>query len=96
MKFRVKCPFLLTPSPLSCPPWLQLNPDSALFLNMVKNISPAQYAAAQRIRARAAKHFEAVFQKVDVILTPTVPVQAPLLPAGHEVAGEEGMRILEP
>ena len=69
---------------------MQLNPDAAVFLNMVKNMSPAQYAAAQRIRARAAKHFEALFKQVDVLLTPTVPMQAPLLPAGYGDAGEEG------
>lgn len=65
----------------------ELNPDSSVFLNMVKNMTPAQYAAAQRIRARAAKHFEALFKQVDVLLTPTVPMQAPLLPGGYGDAG---------
>jgi hypothetical protein len=67
---------------------LQLGADTQLFFLNAKHLTDADYVAAQRIRARLATHFRAAFEVADVIVTPTTPCAAPLVPPGANSYGE--------
>jgi aspartyl-tRNA(Asn)/glutamyl-tRNA(Gln) amidotransferase subunit A len=55
-----------------------------------EQISAADLRAAQRVRREFTRAFAGVWEKVDLLVTPTLPVTAPLI--GQEKIGEEDTR----
>lgn len=51
--------------------------ETRAFLNLAENVSAAHYLQAQRLRALLCDAMARLFQQVDVLLTPTLPIVAP-------------------
>ncbi len=62
--------------------------DLLSLLDQGRLISATDYVNAQRLRRLYQNRWDAVWEEVDVIFTPTTPVQAPLM-GQTEVAGED-------
>lgn len=60
----------------------KLGDDLKFAFAMAGMFSSADYVAAARIRGRMATHCLAVFERCDVLVTPTVPIRPPRL--AHE------------
>ncbi|MCA9929975.1 MAG: amidase, partial [Anaerolineales bacterium] len=56
-------------------------------LAMGRAFTSGDYLQAQRLRTRALRSFADVYAQVDVMVTPTTAVTAPLIPANGESAG---------
>lgn len=65
--------------------------DVRINLALARQFSSTDYIAAQRIRTRIINHFNAAFQKADVILTPTTGVSAPEIKKGALPDGESDL-----
>jgi aspartyl-tRNA(Asn)/glutamyl-tRNA(Gln) amidotransferase subunit A len=61
-----------------------------LLLERGEQITPAELRAAKRVRREFTREFARVWDKVDLLVTPTIPVTAPLI--GQEKIGEEDTR----
>jgi aspartyl-tRNA(Asn)/glutamyl-tRNA(Gln) amidotransferase subunit A len=68
---------------------LDLGDDVRSRLNLGAAVTAAQYLKAQTIRRRIREIFCRVFQKVDVILTPQLPITAPKLNQGSVSWGKK-------
>jgi Asp-tRNA(Asn)/Glu-tRNA(Gln) amidotransferase A subunit family amidase len=55
-------------------------PGVRLALAVARRLTAADYVWAQRVRTRSMAHFAAVFEKVDLIVTPATAMTAPRLP----------------
>lgn len=62
--------------------------DTRANVALAKQLSPSDYIKAQQARARALRHFGAVFETVDVIATPTSAVLPPAVPKDRLLSGE--------
>ncbi len=67
--------------------WEDFAASTRLSLVLGQEMSSHDYIQAQRMRTRALKIFANVFDKVDVILTPTTALTAPVVPAEAESDG---------
>ncbi len=67
--------------------WGDFAPATQLSLVLGQEMSSHDYIQAQRMRTRALKYFADVFVKVDVLLTPTTALTAPIVPAEAESNG---------
>ena len=67
--------------------WDDFAPSTRLSLVLGQEMSSHDYIQAQRMRTRALQIFDEVFQKVNVILTPTTALTAPLVPREAEQNG---------
>jgi Asp-tRNA(Asn)/Glu-tRNA(Gln) amidotransferase A subunit family amidase len=67
--------------------WNDFAPSTRLSLVLGQEMSSHDYIQAQRMRTRAMRIFSDVFRKVDVILTPTTALTAPLVPKEAESNG---------
>ncbi len=67
--------------------WGDFAAATRLSLVLGQEMSSHDYIQAQRMRTRALKIFAEVFEKVDVILTPTTALTAPVVPAEAESNG---------
>ncbi|HRK90229.1 MAG TPA: amidase, partial [Anaerolineales bacterium] len=65
--------------------------DVRINLALARQFSSTDYIAAQRIRTRIINHFNAAFQKADVILTPTTGISAPEIKKGALPDGESDL-----
>ncbi len=61
--------------------WLEFSPSTRLSLVIGQVMSAHDYMQAQRMRTRALQIFAKVLDEVDVILTPTTALSAPIVPA---------------
>jgi aspartyl-tRNA(Asn)/glutamyl-tRNA(Gln) amidotransferase subunit A len=61
-----------------------------LLLERGEQITPAELRSAKRVRREFTREFARVWDKVDLLVTPTIPVTAPLI--GQEKIGEEDTR----
>jgi aspartyl-tRNA(Asn)/glutamyl-tRNA(Gln) amidotransferase subunit A len=59
-----------------------LGEDVRIKLNQGAVIPATLYLKAQRVRKRVQEHFRTVFRKVDVLITPQLPITAPLIGQG--------------
>jgi aspartyl-tRNA(Asn)/glutamyl-tRNA(Gln) amidotransferase subunit A len=66
-------------------------PDLLSLLDQGRLISATDYIDAQRLRRLYQNRWDAVWEEVDVIFTPTTPVQAPLM--GQTVVDGEDVRL---
>ena len=67
--------------------WAELSPSTRINLTLGRATTSADYLQAQRVRTRALGHFRRAFQTVDVILTPTTAITAPIVPDNCEDDG---------
>ncbi len=64
--------------------WDEFSAPTRINLLFGQALSSYDYVQSQRMRARAMKIFDRVFQDVDVIITPTTPIAAPSIsPASY-------------
>jgi len=68
---------------------MDLGHDVRSRLNLGAAVTAAQYLKAQTIRRRIREIFSRVFQEVDVILTPQLPITAPKLNQGSVSWGKK-------
>lgn len=63
-------------------------------LTLARAFTSMDYVKAQRVRSRLIAHFRKAFQTVDVIVTPTTGLAAPLIPARALPAGDSDLTTL--
>ena len=66
-------------------------PDLLALLDQGGLISATDYVDAQRLRALYQKRWSVLWEEVDVIFTPTTPIQAPLI--GQTIVADEDVRL---
>lgn len=66
----------------------ELGPDVRARLDLGAAISARQYLKAQHVRAMARRAFARVFEEIDVLVTPQLPITAPRLGATTVAAGD--------
>ncbi|CAN6458977.1 unnamed protein product [Victoria cruziana] len=73
--------------------WYQLSLDVRVGVALFKTFSAADYVAAQRLRRRIMHYHMEAFKQVDVIVTPTTGVTAPVIPADSLNSGESNLQL---
>ncbi|XP_065869684.1 fatty acid amide hydrolase [Euphorbia lathyris] len=71
----------------------RLTYDTRTSVALFQSFSAADYVAAQCIRRRLMYHFMEIFKKVDVIVTPTTGMTAPIIPPTALKYGETDMQV---
>ncbi|KAI3789122.1 hypothetical protein L2E82_01910 [Cichorium intybus] len=71
----------------------KLTLDSRINFALFNSFTAADYVAAQRIRRRIMYYHMEIFKKVDVIVTPTTGMTAPLIPKSALAYGESNMKV---
>eukprot|EP00850_Spirogloea_muscicola_P008075 SM000042S15342 [mRNA] locus=s42:460916:465213:- [translate_table: standard] len=62
-------------------------------LALFRSFSSRDYIAAQRIRCRAMRHHLRIFEEVDVIISPTTGMTAPVVPPDALYCGESNLAV---
>ncbi|KMZ61937.1 hypothetical protein ZOSMA_49G00050 [Zostera marina] len=62
--------------------------DTRASLELFKSFTGAEYVAAQRLRRRIMYYHMEAFKKVDIIVTPTTGITAPIIPPSSLISGE--------
>lgn len=70
---------------------VKLSYDTRTSLALFQSFTAADYVAAQCIRRRIMHYFMEIFKKVDVIVTPTTGMTAPIIPPSALKSGETDM-----
>ncbi|CAK8530371.1 unnamed protein product [Lathyrus sativus] len=70
----------------------KLTYDTRTSLALFRSFTAADYVAAQCIRRRNMHYFMEIFKKVDVIVTPTTGMTAPIIPPSALKSGETDMQ----
>ncbi|MFC1946298.1 amidase [Chloroflexota bacterium] len=68
--------------------------DLRLNLAMVRKFTSSDYIKSQQVRTRMLAEFKRVFEEVDIILTPTTGIVAPLIPEQTLPGGESNLTEL--
>ncbi|XP_021776214.1 fatty acid amide hydrolase-like isoform X1 [Chenopodium quinoa] len=71
----------------------KLTYDTRTNLALFRSFSATDYIAAQRIRRRMMNYHMEVFKKVDIIVTPTTGMTAPLIPTSALKSGETNLQV---
>lgn len=71
----------------------KLSAPSRLTLALAYAFTATDYVQAQRIRTRAIAIFERVLEQVDVVITPTTAITAPLIPSGGVQGGWSDLSV---
>ncbi|TMX04933.1 hypothetical protein EJD97_003718 [Solanum chilense] len=71
----------------------RLTYDSRISLALFQTYSASDYIAAQCLRRRLMHFYMEIFKKVDIIVTPTTPMTAPIISPTALTVGETNMRI---
>ncbi|KAM1242636.1 hypothetical protein ACFX2G_034971 [Malus domestica] len=71
----------------------KLSYDSRTNVALFRSFSASDYIAAQCLRRRIMYHHMEIFKKVDVIVTPTTGMTAPIIPPAALKDGETDMRV---
>lgn len=71
----------------------KLTYDTRTNLALFRSFSAVDYIAAQRIRRRMMNYHMEVFKKVDIIVTPTTGMTAPVIPASALKSGETNLQV---
>ncbi|GAB2218014.1 hypothetical protein Droror1_Dr00001229 [Drosera rotundifolia] len=71
----------------------KLTCDARTNLALFRSFTAGDYIAAQRLRRRAMHYHMEIFKKVDVIVTPTTGMTAPLIPPGALKYGESNLQV---
>ncbi|KAG2704882.1 hypothetical protein I3843_05G026700 [Carya illinoinensis] len=67
--------------------------DTRTNLALFRSFTASDYVAAQRLRRRIMYHHMAIFKNVDVIVTPTTGMTAPMIPPSALLHGETDMQV---
>ncbi|KAJ0514149.1 putative hydrolase [Helianthus annuus] len=71
----------------------RLTLDSRINFPLFNSFSASDYVAAQRLRRRIMYYHMEIFKNVDVIVTPTTGMTAPVIPKGALKYGESDMKV---
>ncbi|KAI4299200.1 hypothetical protein L6164_032681 [Bauhinia variegata] len=71
----------------------KLSYDTRTSMALFRSFTAADYVAAQRIRRRLMHYHMEIFKKVDVIVTPTTGMTAPIIPPSALKSGESDMVV---
>ncbi|XP_071685928.1 fatty acid amide hydrolase-like [Rutidosis leptorrhynchoides] len=71
----------------------KLTLDSRINFALFNSFTSSDYVAAQRIRRRIMYYHTELFKNVDVIITPTTGMTAPLIPESALKLGESNMKV---
>ncbi|MFS7979390.1 putative fatty acid amide hydrolase [Helianthus anomalus] len=71
----------------------RLTLDSRINFPLFNSLSASDYVAAQRLRRRIMYYHMEIFKNVDVIVTPTTGMTAPVIPKGALKYGESDMKV---
>jgi Asp-tRNA(Asn)/Glu-tRNA(Gln) amidotransferase A subunit family amidase len=71
----------------------KLSAPSRVTLDLAYAFTATDYVQAQRIRTRAISEFERVFEQVDVLISPTTAIAAPIIPLGGERGGWSDLNV---
>ncbi|KAG5548329.1 hypothetical protein RHGRI_013884 [Rhododendron griersonianum] len=72
---------------------VKLTYDTRTNLAFFRSFTASDYVAAQRLRRRIMYHHMEIFKKVDVIVTPTTGMTAPIIPLSALKSGETNMQV---
>ncbi|GMH16410.1 hypothetical protein Nepgr_018251 [Nepenthes gracilis] len=72
---------------------LKLTYDTRTNLALFRSFTATDYVAAQRLRRRLMYYHMEIFQKVDVIVSPTTGMTAPLITSSALTAGETNLQV---
>jgi Asp-tRNA(Asn)/Glu-tRNA(Gln) amidotransferase A subunit family amidase len=64
------------------------DPNTRVLLSIARNMTSRDYIQAQRIRTRSIRRLNAIFELVDVIVSPTTAINAPRIPLDALRGGE--------
>ncbi|KAK9134194.1 hypothetical protein Syun_013524 [Stephania yunnanensis] len=67
--------------------------DTRTNLTLFETFSASDYVAAQRMRRRMMNYHMEIFKKVDVIVTPTTGMTAPIIPSSALKYGETNLQV---
>ncbi|CAI0401047.1 unnamed protein product [Linum tenue] len=67
--------------------------DSRTNVALFQSFSASDYITSQRLRRRSMHHYLEAFKKVDVIVTPTTGMTAPVIPPSALKYGETNMQV---
>jgi Asp-tRNA(Asn)/Glu-tRNA(Gln) amidotransferase A subunit family amidase len=68
--------------------------DVRVNLDLARTFTSMDYVQAQRVRTRLIGHFKRAFEQVDVIVTPSTGVAAPIIPAAALPDGDSDLTTL--
>lgn len=71
----------------------KLTLDSRINFALFNSFTAADYVAAQRLRRRIMYYHMEIFKKVDVIVTPTTGMTAPVIPKSALAYGESNIKV---
>ncbi|XP_058217140.1 fatty acid amide hydrolase isoform X1 [Rhododendron vialii] len=71
----------------------KLTYDTRTNLALFRSFTASDYVAAQRLRQRIMYHHMEIFKKVDVIVTPTTGMTAPIIPLSALKSGETNLQV---
>lgn len=71
----------------------KLTLDSRINFALFNSFTAADYVAAQRLRRRIMYYHMEIFKNVDVIVTPTTGMTAPVIPKSALAFGESNMKV---
>jgi Asp-tRNA(Asn)/Glu-tRNA(Gln) amidotransferase A subunit family amidase len=72
---------------------MKMNYDTRTSLALFRSFSAGDYVAAQCLRRRIMYYFLEIFKKVDVIVTPTTGMTAPVIPPSALKYGETNLQV---
>ncbi|KAK3015115.1 hypothetical protein RJ639_006795 [Escallonia herrerae] len=72
---------------------VKLTYDTRTNLALFRSFTASDYVAAQRLRRRIMYYHMEIFKKVDVIVTPTTGMTAPVIPPDALKSGETDMQV---
>ncbi|KAF5731892.1 Amidase [Tripterygium wilfordii] len=72
---------------------VRLTHDTRTSLALFQSFTGSDYVAAQRLRRRIMYHHMEIFKKVDIIVTPTTGMTAPVIPPSALKFGETDMKV---
>lgn len=67
--------------------------DTRINMALFRSFSASDYVAAQCLRRRIMHHFMEIFQKVDIVVTPTTSMTAPIIPTSALKSGETDLHV---
>ncbi|XP_031127238.1 fatty acid amide hydrolase-like isoform X1 [Ipomoea triloba] len=73
---------------------VRLTYDTRTKMALFRSFTASEYVAAQRIRRRLFYYYMEIFKKVDVIVTPTTGMTAPIIPQSALQVGETNLPVL--
>ncbi|KAF4355811.1 hypothetical protein G4B88_024981 [Cannabis sativa] len=71
----------------------RLTYDTRISMALFRSFTAADYVAAQCLRRRVMNHLMEIFKNVDIIVTPTTGMTAPIIPPGAIQDGESNMHV---